>query len=158
MTTDYRAVTRVPAAGDDHRDWKLAGLCRRPGVPHDLHHPDGYGQRHRGQVDEAKAMCLQCPARAACLQFALDRDERWGIYGATTPGERAALAVARPQRPAAARQGGAPGLTPATVAEIRARWVATPRITQDALAAHYRVSRTAIGMAVRGETWKQVPA
>ena len=36
----------------------------------------------------AKRICLGCPARAACLEFALDQGEYIGIWGGTTPNER----------------------------------------------------------------------
>lgn len=32
-------------------------------------------------VEEAKALCLSCPMRAACLAGALDRREPWGVWG-----------------------------------------------------------------------------
>ncbi len=32
-------------------------------------------------VEFAKALCVTCPARAACLQGALDRHEPWGVWG-----------------------------------------------------------------------------
>lgn len=46
---------------------------------------------------EAKAICLTCPVRAACLDYALANDER-GIWGALDDRERDAL-----RRKAAAR-------------------------------------------------------
>lgn len=32
-----------------------------------------------------------CTVREACLQFALDNRERWGVWGGTTPGQRRRL-------------------------------------------------------------------
>ena len=32
-------------------------------------------------VEEAKAKCRECPARAACLDGALERSEPWGVWG-----------------------------------------------------------------------------
>jgi len=32
-------------------------------------------------VEFAKALCVTCPARVACLQGALDRREPWGVWG-----------------------------------------------------------------------------
>ena len=49
----------------------------------------------RGQVKEvveqAKAICAECPAREACLDDALARGERDGIRGGTTPNERRSI-------------------------------------------------------------------
>jgi WhiB family redox-sensing transcriptional regulator len=33
------------------------------------------------QVEEAKSLCQTCPARAACLDGALERGEPWGVWG-----------------------------------------------------------------------------
>ena len=32
-------------------------------------------------VEFAKALCVTCPARVACLRGALDRREPWGVWG-----------------------------------------------------------------------------
>lgn len=32
-------------------------------------------------VESAKAMCLDCPVRQACLAGALERREPWGVWG-----------------------------------------------------------------------------
>ena len=33
------------------------------------------------EVEEAKALCLACPIREACLAGALERREPWGVWG-----------------------------------------------------------------------------
>lgn len=33
------------------------------------------------EVELAKALCRECPARVACLAGALDRREPWGVWG-----------------------------------------------------------------------------
>lgn len=38
--------------------------------------------------DDAKKACAGCPVRAECLELALHRDEKHGIWGGTTPEER----------------------------------------------------------------------
>lgn len=45
-------------------------------------------RRRMMQEAEAKALCLRCPVRAECLQYADDNDEREGIWGGLTPQER----------------------------------------------------------------------
>lgn len=42
-------------------------------------------------VDEAKAVCRKCPAFIDCLQFAVDNDIQFGIWGGLTPSEREGL-------------------------------------------------------------------
>lgn len=41
--------------------------------------------------DEAKAVCRRCPVRRRCLDEALDRNEKHGIWGGLTPEERKRL-------------------------------------------------------------------
>jgi WhiB family redox-sensing transcriptional regulator len=42
----------------------------------------------REQVSEAIDICNACPVRAACLRWALDMNERHGIWGGVMPEER----------------------------------------------------------------------
>ena len=48
-------------------------------------------QGARLDVSIEKAICGRCPVREACLAYALDRGERWGIWGGLTDFEREAL-------------------------------------------------------------------
>ncbi|MEV0584052.1 WhiB family transcriptional regulator [Nonomuraea sp. NPDC050310] len=40
------------------------------------------------EVEQAVAFCRWCPVRAQCLAFALDNNEKDGIWGGLTPKER----------------------------------------------------------------------
>lgn len=40
------------------------------------------------EIEEAKALCSRCPARAACLDFAVAHDEQYGVWGGLTADER----------------------------------------------------------------------
>jgi WhiB family redox-sensing transcriptional regulator len=70
------------------------------GMDIDLFYPGSYAST---KVDEAKAVCEGCAVRAECLAFVLtsgaDSDE--GIWGGTTPAERAAMRarMPKPSRP-----------------------------------------------------------
>ena len=56
-------------------DWHRKAACKDVSDP-DIFYPE------RGQPDvEAKAICGQCPVRATCLEWALETDERFGIWG-----------------------------------------------------------------------------
>lgn len=46
------------------------------------------------RIAQAKALCAQCPITEKCLQYALDIEVEFGIFGGTTPQERKALANA----------------------------------------------------------------
>lgn len=73
----------VLAALED-ADWRDGALCAQ--VDGELFFP-----AKGGSVREAKAVCRKCPSCAPCLQFALDNDERFGIWGATSERERRRL-------------------------------------------------------------------
>lgn len=53
-------------------------------------------------VKEAKRMCMMCEHREACLQWALDNNERHGVWGGLTEGERKKLRAKRKREAAAA--------------------------------------------------------
>jgi WhiB family redox-sensing transcriptional regulator len=43
--------------------------------------PELFFAESPGDVERAKALCRECPARAACLAGALKRREPWGVWG-----------------------------------------------------------------------------
>ena len=51
----------------------------------DAFHPE---QHETARASAAAQVCGRCEAREACLQFALDNDERHGIWGGLTPRQR----------------------------------------------------------------------
>jgi|SRR5580704_8142960 WhiB family redox-sensing transcriptional regulator len=58
----------------------------------------------------ARRICLACPLRPECLEYALEHDERWGVWGGLAEDERPRPLVGRPRpcrrcgRPAACRR------------------------------------------------------
>jgi WhiB family redox-sensing transcriptional regulator len=44
-----------------------------------------------GSSKAARALCAECPARAPCLEYALDNKEAFGIWGGTSERERREL-------------------------------------------------------------------
>ncbi len=48
----------------------------------------------------AKRVCMECPVRAECLEYALRRRETEGVWGGLTPTERRRLARERRRIPA----------------------------------------------------------
>lgn len=48
-------------------------------------------------VEDAKALCLPCPLREACLAGALDRREPWGVWGGQLLVAGAVVARKRPR-------------------------------------------------------------
>jgi WhiB family redox-sensing transcriptional regulator len=83
-----RSQERRPAAGRNQWDWQAAGKC------HDLAVNDYFPEGIRGQnlydiEERAKAICRECPVMRRCRQHAMEAPEVHGIWGATTPRERA---------------------------------------------------------------------
>lgn len=74
-------------------DPELAGAaCAAPGIDPELFFP------HSGDsvtVKAAKSICFGCPVRAACLQGAIARKEKHGVFGGHHFRPRSRLAPAR---------------------------------------------------------------
>lgn len=73
------------------------GLCRE--VDADLFFPDA---RDYPTIRSAKLVCRLCPVQAECLELAMamefgGKNARDGIYGGTTPSERASMWKRRPK-------------------------------------------------------------
>jgi WhiB family redox-sensing transcriptional regulator len=64
-------------------DWREYALCTQTD-PDDFHPLDG----DRAAARRAKKVCAECPVRAECLTWALDHDERFGVWVGTTERER----------------------------------------------------------------------
>lgn len=56
---------------------------RRPvlELPCRSHDADLWFAESPADLELAKALCRECPVRAACLTAALDQHERWGVWG-----------------------------------------------------------------------------
>lgn len=53
--------------------------------------PDTFFPEKGGSTREAKRICTQCTVRQECLEYALDNDERFGIWGGLSERERRKL-------------------------------------------------------------------
>ncbi len=62
-------------------EWMRDGLCAQ--TDPDSFFPDK-GKSNR----EAKQVCMSCPVRAECLEAALERNERFGVWGGMSERER----------------------------------------------------------------------
>jgi WhiB family redox-sensing transcriptional regulator len=70
-------------------DWSERANCRE--ADPDLFFPIGDSGPTLVQIDEAKAVCHDCPVLQRCLGRALQYGPLEGIWGGTTEGERRAL-------------------------------------------------------------------
>lgn len=69
---------------DPERDWQDDAVCSQTD-------PESFFPEKGGSTKEAKKICLTCPVRNDCLQYALDHDERFGIWGGYSERERRRL-------------------------------------------------------------------
>ncbi|MGV9891676.1 WhiB family transcriptional regulator [Streptomyces sp. NPDC003395] len=86
MSTDTRRRTR-PAARDPF--WRDHAACAQ--VDADLFFPLGDNQLARQQAAQAKEICMGCPVRQSCLQWALNSRQDHGVWGGLTAQERHAI-------------------------------------------------------------------
>ena len=91
MTTAM--MLRHIAEGTDDQSWQASANCL--GVDPDLFFPVGTTGPAIEQIENAKAVCMECEARQPCLEFALTNDERFGIWGGLSERERRRLRLMR---------------------------------------------------------------
>ncbi|MFI6334170.1 WhiB family transcriptional regulator [Streptomyces sp. NPDC050535] len=65
-------------------DWQDQALCAQTGAEFFFPEPGS-------SVREAKRICGMCAMRPACLDYALDNDERFGVWGGLSEKERLSL-------------------------------------------------------------------
>jgi WhiB family redox-sensing transcriptional regulator len=53
--------------------------------------PETFFPEKGGSTREAKRICVQCDVRELCLDYALENDERFGIWGGLSERERRKL-------------------------------------------------------------------
>jgi WhiB family redox-sensing transcriptional regulator len=83
----------------EHDDWRDHAACRDTNP--DLFFPVGTTGPAIEQIDQAKAVCRECPVQGACLEFALVTNQDSGVWGGTSEEERRKLRrawVARQRR------------------------------------------------------------
>ncbi|MEV7419769.1 WhiB family transcriptional regulator [Streptomyces sp. NPDC089919] len=64
--------------------WGWEALCAQTG-------PEFFFPEPGTSVRDAKRLCGACEGRAACLEYALANDERFGVWGGLSEQERLAL-------------------------------------------------------------------
>ena len=78
----------LPLFGDPAEDvalgWQERALCAQTD-------PEAFFPEKGGSTREAKKVCLGCDVRAECLEYALEHDERFGIWGGLSERERRKL-------------------------------------------------------------------
>jgi WhiB family redox-sensing transcriptional regulator len=73
----------LPGAEDD-QGWQERALCAETD-------PEAFFPEKGGSTREAKKICTGCEVRSECLEYALTKDERFGIWGGLSERERRRL-------------------------------------------------------------------
>ena len=64
--------------------WQDRALCAQTD-------PEAFFPEKGGSTREAKKICVGCEVRGECLEYALENDERFGIWGGLSERERRKL-------------------------------------------------------------------
>ncbi len=64
--------------------WQEQALCAQTD-------PEAFFPEKGGSTREAKRVCVSCEVRSECLEYALEHDERFGIWGGLSERERRRL-------------------------------------------------------------------
>ena len=93
---DFVSLAETIAGVDRIRPgWETHSACN--GQPIEVFFPDPPGRhpdsraRYYQAVDTARQICDRCPVRPECLTVAVNRNERYGIWGGTSEHERRRL-------------------------------------------------------------------
>ncbi|MDO5728164.1 MAG: WhiB family transcriptional regulator [Actinomycetaceae bacterium] len=70
-----------PFLDDGPLAWQERALCAQTD-------PEAFFPEKGGSTREAKAVCASCEVRGECLEYALENDERFGIWGGMSERER----------------------------------------------------------------------
>lgn len=84
----------LPDLATDDATWRDSALCAQTD-------PEEFFPDKGGSTREAKRVCGECTVRTECLEYALDHDERFGVWGGMSERERRRLVKTTGQRDAA---------------------------------------------------------
>lgn len=76
----------------EFEDWREQAACRD--YPNTLFFGDDQGEseiERQAREARAKAVCQRCPVIEPCLEFAMETNQKYGIWGGLTDKERASL-------------------------------------------------------------------
>jgi len=74
----------VPAADPRVVTWRDLASCAEAD-------PDAFFPEKGGSTRKARQVCAACPVAAQCLDYALEREEPFGIWGGMTASQRRQL-------------------------------------------------------------------
>ncbi|MEV4774324.1 WhiB family transcriptional regulator [Microbacterium sp. LTA6] len=84
MNLGVPGVRRTDADDDNALAWQTDALCSQTD-------PEAFFPEKGGSTRDAKRICTTCDVRGECLEYALNNDERFGIWGGLSERERRKL-------------------------------------------------------------------
>lgn len=72
------------ASAEEEQEWQERALCAQTD-------PEAFFPEKGGSTREAKKICVGCEVKDECLEYALAKDERFGIWGGMSERERRRL-------------------------------------------------------------------
>jgi WhiB family redox-sensing transcriptional regulator len=80
-----RTAPGRPTVADTDAAWREQAACRpqATGVS-----PNEWFLSNEKKALNAKAVCATCPVQAACLDYAINTEQPWGVWGGKTSAER----------------------------------------------------------------------
>ncbi|MFE7630169.1 WhiB family transcriptional regulator [Kocuria sp. NPDC057446] len=84
--SDWSAVAGLYAVDEDEGElaWQTDALCAQTD-------PEAFFPEKGGSTRDAKRVCEACPVQAECLDYAMSKDEKFGIWGGLSERERRRL-------------------------------------------------------------------
>lgn len=82
----WEAAADIYGTGGEEGElaWQAEALCAQTD-------PEAFFPEKGGSTRDAKRVCGVCPVRKECLKYAMDNDERFGIWGGLSERERRRL-------------------------------------------------------------------
>ncbi|MFI7481083.1 WhiB family transcriptional regulator [Kocuria sp. M1R5S2] len=83
---DWSALAGLYAVEEDEGElaWQTDALCAQTD-------PEAFFPEKGGSTRDAKRVCEACPVQAECLDYAMSKDEKFGIWGGLSERERRRL-------------------------------------------------------------------
>ena len=80
------AVTSLRSATWNQEEWRELGSCRK--LATSMFFPIGQTGEAEVKIARAKKVCVTCPVRQQCLEFAITTNQEYGVWGGHSEEER----------------------------------------------------------------------
>lgn len=84
VVAEFDVLAELFEMSEEEQEWQERALCAQTD-------PEAFFPEKGGSTREAKRICQGCEVRSECLEYALQHDERFGIWGGLSERERRKL-------------------------------------------------------------------